>query len=106
MVDIAGVGGRTLGTQFTIGGSVNAAMLSFTKAMADVGCKTGVQVSAMHPGAVRTARLVTRLQTQSKEIGISAAEGEALMMAGSGITKIGQPEDVANLVTYMVCPLD
>ena len=37
VVNIAGVGGRTPGAQFTIGGSVNAAMLSFTKAMADVG---------------------------------------------------------------------
>src|ERR1022692_4063544 len=36
VVNIAGVGGRTPGAQFTIGGSVNAAMLSFTKAMADV----------------------------------------------------------------------
>jgi 3-oxoacyl-[acyl-carrier protein] reductase len=67
VVNIAGVGGRTPGAQFTIGGSVNAAMLSFTKAMADVGVGDGVQVDAINPGAVRTARLVTRLHTLSKE---------------------------------------
>ena len=104
MVNIAGVGGRTPGAQFTIGGSVNAAMLSFTKAMADVGVRDGVQVNAINPGAVRTARLVTRLQTLSKEKGISAAEAEALMVADSGITKIGEPGDVANLVAFMVSP--
>jgi 3-oxoacyl-[acyl-carrier protein] reductase len=104
VVNIAGVGGWTPGTQFTIGGSVNAAMLSFTKAMADIGVGDGVQVNAINPGAVRTARLVTRLQTLSKEKGISAAEAEALMVADSGITKIGEPGDVANLVAFMVSP--
>jgi 3-oxoacyl-[acyl-carrier protein] reductase len=104
VVNIAGGGGRTPGTQFTIGGSVNAAMLSFTKAMADMGVADGVQVNAINPGAVRTARLVTRLRTLSKERGISVAEAEAQMVADSGITKIGEPEDIANLVAYMVSP--
>jgi 3-oxoacyl-[acyl-carrier protein] reductase len=104
VVNIAGVGGRTPGAQFTIGGSVNAAMLSFTKAMADVGVRDGVQVNAINPGPVRTARLVTRLQTLSNEKGISATEAEAQIVADSGITKIGEPEDVANLVAYMVSP--
>ena len=53
VVNIAGVGGRTPGAQFTIGGSVNAATLSFTKAMADVGVRDGVQVNAINPGAVQ-----------------------------------------------------
>ena len=104
VVNIAGVGGRTPGTKFTIGGSVNAAMLSFTKAMADMGVADGVQVNAINPGAVRTARLVTRLRTLSKERGITVAEAEAQMVADSGITKIGEPEDVANLAAYMVSP--
>jgi 3-oxoacyl-[acyl-carrier protein] reductase len=63
-----------------------------------------LQVNAINPGAVRTARLVTRLRMLSKERGISEAKAEALMVADSGITKIGEPEDVANLVAYMVSP--
>ena len=104
VVNIAGVGGRTPGAQFAIGGSVNAAMLSFTKAMADVGVGDGVQVNAINPGAVRTARLVKRLERLSKEKGISGAEAAAQMVADAGITKFGEPEDVANLVAYMVSP--
>lgn len=50
------------------------------------------------------ASLVARLQTLSKAKGISSAEAEALMLADSGITKIGEPEDVANLVAYIVSP--
>src|SRR6058998_2688889 len=54
VINIAGVGGRTPGPQFAIGGSVNAALLSFTKALADVGVRDGVQVNAINPGSVRT----------------------------------------------------
>lgn len=79
-------------------------MLSFTKAMADVGVCDGVEVNAINPRPVRTTRLVTRLQTLSKEKGISGAEAEALMVADSGITKIGEPGDVANLVAFIVSP--
>jgi NAD(P)-dependent dehydrogenase (short-subunit alcohol dehydrogenase family) len=104
VVNIAGVGGRTPGAQFTIAGSVNAAMLSFTKAMADVGVADGVQVNAINPGAVRTARLVARLRTLSRENRISGAEAEALLVADYGITKIGEPEDVANPVAFIVLP--
>ena len=57
IVNIAGTGGRTPGARFTIGGSVNAAMLSFTKALADLGSQDGVQVNAINPGPVRTDRL-------------------------------------------------
>jgi 3-oxoacyl-[acyl-carrier protein] reductase len=104
VVNIAGVGGRTPGPQFAIGGSVNAAMLSFTKALADQGVADGVQVNAINPGAVRTARLAARLEALAGAKGINAAEAEALMVADSGITRIGEPEDVANLVAYMVSP--
>jgi len=79
-------------------------MLSFTKAMADVGVADGVQVNAINPGARRTARLVTRLRTLSKEQGISIGEAEMQMLANSAITRIGEPEDIANLVAYIVSP--
>lgn len=104
VVNIAGIGGWTPGTEFTIGGSVNAAMLSFTKAMADIGVADGVQVNAINPGAVRTARLTGRLQRIAEQRSISLAEAEARMVAESGTTRIGEPEDVANLAAFIVSP--
>jgi NAD(P)-dependent dehydrogenase (short-subunit alcohol dehydrogenase family) len=55
IVNIVGAGGRTPGAMFSIGGSVNAAVLSFTKAMSEKGIQDGVQVNAINPGPVRTA---------------------------------------------------
>ncbi len=65
VVNISGIGGRTPGPLFAIGGSVNAAVLSFTKALADVGVRDNVQVNAINPGYVRTDRLAKRLEKKS-----------------------------------------
>ena len=64
IVNIVGAGGRTPGALFTIGGSVNAAVLSFTKAMSEKGIQDGVQVNAINPGPVRTARLAKQLEVR------------------------------------------
>ena len=42
IVNVAGIGGRTGNAGFTIGGSVNAALLNLTKALADRGVQDGV----------------------------------------------------------------
>ncbi|MEO8128393.1 MAG: SDR family oxidoreductase [Bryobacteraceae bacterium] len=96
VVNISGVGGRTPGPQFTIGGSVNAALLSFTKALADLGVRDGVQVNAINPGAVRTERLVRRLAAD-------AATAEDLVRTAN-ITRIGETGDIAGLVSFVVGP--
>lgn len=104
VLNIIGVGGRTPGAEFTIGGSVNGACLSFTKALADIGIRDGVQVNAINPGYIRTDRLRTRLASQAAEHGgdIKAAEAEIVQTAN--IVRIGEPEDVANLAAFVLSP--
>lgn len=104
VVNIAGVGGRTPGPQFTIGGSVNAALLSFTKALADVGVRDGVQVNAINPGPVRTDRLERRLAADAAEKGTDVAGAAADLVRSAHITRLGEPEDIASLVSFMVSP--
>lgn len=104
VVNIAGVGGRTPGAQFAIGGSVNAALLSLTKSLADVGIADGVQVNAINPGPVRTGRFQTRVEKVAQQQGIEAREAEARMVSELNITRIGEPEDIANLVAFLVSP--
>lgn len=101
---IAGAGGRTPGADFTIGGSVNAALLSLTKALADVGLRDGVQVNAVNPGLVRTDRLLARLQDMTKTQGIDLAAAEQAIVAATKSSRIGMPEDIANLVAFIVSP--
>jgi len=102
LVNIAGTGGRTPGAQFTIGGSVNAALLSFTKAMADCGLRDGVQVNAINPGTVRTERFAKRLEALAAERQIAREDAEAVFVREARVTRVGEPEDIAGLVAFLV----
>lgn len=104
VVNISGIGGRTPGAQFAIGGSVNAAMLSFTKAIAETGIRDGIQVNAICPGYIRTERFQTRLASFAKEHGVDIEAAEAQFVRHDHITRIGEPEDVAELVAFIVSP--
>jgi NAD(P)-dependent dehydrogenase (short-subunit alcohol dehydrogenase family) len=92
IVNIVGAGGRTPGSQFSIGGSVNAAVLSFTKAMAEKGIEDGIQVNAINPGPVRTARLEAQLSTMSEDA----------FRRNAKISRIGEPSDIAALVSFIL----
>jgi len=104
VLNIAGIGGRSPGSQFAIGGSVNAALLSLTKALADLGIQDGVQVNAVNPGPVRTDRLYMRLEVLAMEHGIDIAGAADLMVKNANITRLGEPEDIAQLITFIVSP--
>jgi 3-oxoacyl-[acyl-carrier protein] reductase len=88
---ISGIGGRTPGAEFTIGGSVNAALLSFTKAIAELGIQDGVQVNAINPGTIRTARFAAQM----------AGKDESAFVRERKITRVGEPEDIASLAAYI-----
>jgi NAD(P)-dependent dehydrogenase (short-subunit alcohol dehydrogenase family) len=104
VVNISGVGGRMPGPYFTIGGSVNAALLSFTKAMADVGVRDGVQVNAINPGSIRTDRFRRLLAQQAAQQSIPIEHAERKIIETNKITRIGEPGDIAALVAFVVSP--
>jgi NAD(P)-dependent dehydrogenase (short-subunit alcohol dehydrogenase family) len=104
VVIISGGGGRTPGAQFTIGGSVNAALLSFTKAMAEAGIRDHVQVNAINPGSVRTDRFHHRMAALAAEKKVDPATAEREFVQRERITRVGEPEDIAALVAFVAGP--
>jgi 3-oxoacyl-[acyl-carrier protein] reductase len=92
------------GPLFTIGGSVNAALLSFTKAMADIGIRDGVQVNAVNPGSIRTERYRRMLEAAAKQQGTDVETTERKMIESARTTRVGEPEDIAALVAFIVGP--
>ena len=102
VVFISGAGGRTPGAEFAAGGSVNAGLLSLTKALSEAGIRDGVQVNCVNPGTVRTERLKLRLDETMKAKGIDQATAESQFVAASNVTRIGEPEDIASLVAFVV----
>jgi len=104
LLNIIGSGGRSPTPEFTIGGSVNGACLSFTKAIADIGLRDGVQVNAINPGRVRTDRFQKMLEEEAANHGGDLNATLEAIVRDSKIVRLGEPEDVANLAAFMVSP--
>lgn len=101
---IAGVGGRVTSADFTIGGSVNAALMNLTKALADRGVRDGVRVNCVNPGSIRTDRLTGRIATLAKERGLDMAAAAAAIAAETGVARFGEPEEIAEIVAFLAGP--
>lgn len=104
IVNIIGIGGRTGSAEFAIGGTVNAALMNLTKALADRGIQEGVRVNAINPGSIATERLQVRIQALAKEKNISMEEATRQMAGKLGIARFGQPEEIAHAVAYLASP--
>ena len=104
IVNIAGMGGRTASAEFTIGGSVNAAVLNLTKALADRGVQDGVRVNAINPGLVVTDRLKTRIQKVVSENGVDEDTAARQLATGMRIARFGQPREIAEAVAFLASP--
>ena len=105
IVNIAGIGGRTGSAEFAIGGSVNAAMMNLTKALADRGVKDGVRVNAINPGSIATERLQMRLKSFAEERGIEATQAEQEMARAFNIARFGDPVEIARVVAFLASPV-
>jgi 3-oxoacyl-[acyl-carrier protein] reductase len=101
IVNVIGVGGKNASADFTIGGSVNAALMNFTKALAQIGTRDGVAVNAISPGPILTDRLKTRIGNAARERKVGEDEAAAAVMREMGVARFGRPEEVADLACYL-----
>jgi len=104
ILSIIGIGGRTPGAEFTIGGSVNGACLSFIKALTDIGIRDGVQVNAINPGRIRTGRFQAMVASEAAKHGLTPDAAIQEIIRKSNIVRLGEPEDVANLAAFLLSP--
>jgi NAD(P)-dependent dehydrogenase (short-subunit alcohol dehydrogenase family) len=104
IVAIAGIGGRAPVADYMIGSSVIGAQLAFMKALADLGIRDGVQVNSINPGSVDTDRFRHRLGIIMKRTGLNETAATEHHRSELNITRFGQPEDIAGLVSFIVSP--
>lgn len=104
IVNIVGVGGRTGSAEFAVGGSVNAALLNLTKALADRGIRDGVRVNAVNPGSIATERLQTRIRTLAAQRGMDPAAAADEMAGGLKVARFGDPAEIASVVAFLASP--
>ncbi len=104
IINIVGVGGKTASGDFTIGGSVNAALMYLTKALADRGVNDGVRVNAINPGSISTERLQTRIEKYAKEKKIGTVEAAKQLPREMKIVRFGEPVEIARAVAFLASP--
>jgi NAD(P)-dependent dehydrogenase (short-subunit alcohol dehydrogenase family) len=101
VINIIGNAARTPDRNFSIGGSVNAAMANFSKSLADLGKSDGVNVNAIHPGLTETERFHEQAKRRAKADNISVEESIKRVVAKTGTRRIAQPEDIAALAVFL-----
>jgi 3-oxoacyl-[acyl-carrier protein] reductase len=104
VVNIIGVGGRSGSAEFTIGGTVNAALMNLTKALADRGVRDGVRVNAVNPGSIVTERLQTRIRNYAKDKNIPVEEAARQLPGEMKIARFGDPDEIARAVAFLASP--
>lgn len=100
IVNIIGVGARLPKGEFTIGGAINAGLLNFTKAMAEIGDRDGVRVMAVNPGRIETERLSANIARLAEMHGVSREDAAAGLLAELGVKRFGRPEEIAWAVAF------
>ncbi len=104
IVNIVGIGGQAGSMEFTIGGSVNAALLNLTKSLADRGVTDGVRVNTVNPGSIATERLQTRIRSFASEHNLDETQAALQMAKALGIARFGLPEEIARAVAFLASP--
>jgi 3-oxoacyl-[acyl-carrier protein] reductase len=84
--------------------AVNAAIIALAKAFAEQGIKDGVQVNSIIPGAVMTARRRSFMEKWAPAHNMSVEEAMKQFPEKVEISRYGQPEEIADLLAFMVSP--
>jgi NAD(P)-dependent dehydrogenase (short-subunit alcohol dehydrogenase family) len=101
VVNIIGGAARTPDPLFLIGGSVNSAMANFSKGLAGLGKRDGVNVNVIHPGTTETDRIRQLFQQRAEASGGTPDDIRRQTMEKDGLRRIGQPEDIAELALFL-----
>jgi 3-oxoacyl-[acyl-carrier protein] reductase len=84
--------------------AINAAINALAKAFAEQGIKDGVQVNSVSPGAVMTGRRQAFFDKWAPAHNLTVEEAIKKFPERAGITRFGKPEEIADLMSYLVSP--
>jgi 3-oxoacyl-[acyl-carrier protein] reductase len=84
--------------------TINAAINALAKAFAEQGIKDGVQVNSVSPGAVMTGRRQAFFEKWAAAHSLTVSEAIRNFPERAGIVRLGRPEEIADLIGYLVSP--
>jgi 3-oxoacyl-[acyl-carrier protein] reductase len=84
--------------------AINAAIIALAKAFAEQGIKDGIQVNSVVPGPVMTARRQSFFEKWAPAHNLTVEAAVQKFPEEAGISRFGKPEEVADLLGYLVSP--
>ena len=84
--------------------TINAAIVALARAFAERGVKDGIQVNSVLPGPVLTNRRRTYMEKYAPAHNMTFEEAMQKFPAEAGISRYGQPEEIAELMAFLVSP--
>jgi 3-oxoacyl-[acyl-carrier protein] reductase len=84
--------------------TINAAIVALAKAFSEQGIKDSVQVNSVLPGPIMTGRRRSYLEHWAPLHGMTVEEATQRFPKEAGIARYGQPEEIAELMAFLVSP--
>jgi 3-oxoacyl-[acyl-carrier protein] reductase len=100
--NVVGAAARNPMPAYLTGGAANAALINFTKGLADLGGPSKILVTAVSPAATATERWDDMIKERSTATGRSTDDLQAEAAKAYALGRIASPEDVADLVAFLV----
>ena len=101
IVNIIGRSGHRPRATYLVGGAVNAALLNFTKALADELAPDNILVTGVNPGPIQTERWDSLLEQGARMAGRNAVAENAAAVASVPLGRVGRPDEVSGLVAFL-----
>jgi 3-oxoacyl-[acyl-carrier protein] reductase len=100
--NVVGAAARNPAPTYLTGGAANAALINFTKGLADLGAPSKIRVTAVSPAATRTERWDSLMAQQAAATGRSVQDLQAEAEAPYKLGRIATSEDIADMVCFLV----
>jgi 3-oxoacyl-[acyl-carrier protein] reductase len=101
IVNVIGRSGHQPRPVYLAGGSVNAGLLNFTKALAEECAKDNILVTGVNPGPIDTPRWRSLRDAAVRTRGVTANQYDGRAIASVPLGRIGTSEEVAAVVLFL-----
>ncbi|HEU5319589.1 MAG TPA: SDR family oxidoreductase, partial [Methylomirabilota bacterium] len=102
IVNVIGAAARNPSPTYLAGGAANAALVNFTKGLADLAAPWGILVTGVSPAATATDRWHAMLERTAAATGKPLEQVRAEAQAAYPLGRIATPEDIAALVCFLI----